>query len=116
MRGRRLAFWAAMQLLAVLAHLARRLLGALIPRLTPPAPASAKTASPPTAAPPSSPPRRLGKYDAQLIALAVARPGITVAQAAREIGVDATALYPVIRRLEQLGRLRKLGRELHPPR
>jgi transposase-like protein len=39
-----------------------------------------------------------------------------VAQAAREIGVDPTALYPVIRRLEQLGRLRKLGRELHPPR
>ncbi len=114
-RGRRLAFWAAMQLLTVLAHLARRLLGALIPR-TPSAPASAKTASLPTAAPPSSAPRRPGKYDAQLTALTVARPGITVAQAAREIGVDPTALYPAIRRLEQLGRLRKLGRELHPPR
>jgi len=49
------------------------------------------------------------RYDAPLIALVVARPGITVAQAAQEIGVDATALYPVIRRLEQHGRLRKLG-------
>ncbi len=105
-----------MQLLAAPAHLARRLLGSLIPRLTPSAPASAKTPSPPMAATPSPSARRPGKYDAQLIGLVVARPGLTVAQAAREIGVDATALYPVIRRLEQLGRLRKLGRELHPPR
>ncbi len=84
--------------------------------LTPSGPATAKELWPPTAVPPSSSPRRPGKYDAQLIALAEGRPGITVAQAAQQIGVDATALYPVIRRLEQHGRLRKLGRELHPPR
>ncbi len=45
-----------------------------------------------------------------------ARPGITVAQAAAELGVPATALYPVIRRLETRAALVKLGRELHPPR
>lgn len=104
-----------MQLLAAPAHLARRLLDSLITRLTPSAPASAKTASPPTATARSPAPRRPGKYDAQLIALVDGRAGITVAHAAQEIGVDATALYPVIRRLEQRGRLRKLGRELHPP-
>ncbi len=43
-----------------------------------------------------------------------AQPGITVAQAAAVIGVDATALYPVIRRLEPRGDLVKRGRELHP--
>jgi len=105
-----------MQLLTVPANLAGRLLGGLITWLTPSAPASAKEASPPTATARSPSARRPGKHDAPLIALVVARPGITVAQAAQEIGVDATALYPVIRRLEQRGRLRKLGRELHPPR
>jgi len=45
-----------------------------------------------------------------------ANPGLTVAQAAGELGVPATALYPVIRRLEARGALVKLGRELHPPR
>ncbi len=105
-----------MQLLTVPAHLARRFLDGLITWLKPSAPASAKEPSPSTATAQSPSARRPGKYDAQLIGLVVARPGLTVAQAAREIGVDATALYPVIRRLEQLGRLRKLGRELHPPR
>jgi len=37
-------------------------------------------------------------------------------QAAQELGVDATALYPPIRRLEAAGALVKLGRELHLPR
>ena len=59
---------------------------------------------------------RAGKYDEALTQLVARRPGVTVAQAAEELGVDATALYPPIRRLEAAGALVKLGRELHPPR
>lgn len=73
--------------------------------------------TPSTTAAPTKPGRgRQGKYDEALTQLVARRPGITVAQAAQELGVDATALYPPIRRLEAAGALVKLGRELHPPR
>jgi hypothetical protein len=42
------------------------------------------------------------------------RPGLTVRQAAQELGVDPTGLYPVVRRLEKRGDLRKNGRALEP--
>ncbi|MBA2716448.1 MAG: hypothetical protein H0U51_05235 [Propionibacteriales bacterium] len=59
---------------------------------------------------------RAGKYDVVLTQLVARRPGVTVTQAAEQLGVDATALYPPIRRLEAAGALVKRGRELHPPR
>ena len=41
-------------------------------------------------------------------------PGLTVAQLAAELGVDRTALYRVIRRLEADGRMVKRGATIHP--
>jgi hypothetical protein len=80
---------------------------------TRPAPVAAEA---PAASSPAPAASRAGKYDAALTAVVSVRPGITVAQAAAELGVPATALYPVIRRLETRAALVKLGRELHPPR
>ena len=94
------------------------------PPQTRPAPAPAPVAplsdTKPAATAPAAPgaakpARRVGKYDDRLAELAEEQPGILVVEAAKEIGVDATALYPVIRRLETQGRLVKRGRELHPP-
>ena len=55
-----------------------------------------------------------GQREQQMLALVRERPGITVAEVAAEIGVDATGLYRVVRRLEQRGTLRKRGRSLEP--
>ena len=49
-----------------------------------------------------------------VVAAVVERPGITVAEVGDGLGVDPTSLYRVIRRLEADGRLRKVGRTLHP--
>jgi hypothetical protein len=57
---------------------------------------------------------RPGQRGEQLIELVRARPGITVRDAGKELGVDPTGLYRVIHRLEQGGRLRKHGRGLEP--
>lgn len=57
---------------------------------------------------------RTGKRDQALIAAIARRPGLTVAQAAGELNVDPTALYPVIRRLEARKQLVKRGRVLQP--
>lgn len=62
---------------------------------------------------PASRAKRSGKHDQRLLDAVERRPGATVAQAAQEIGVHPTALYPVIRRLEARGQLLKRGRELH---
>jgi hypothetical protein len=43
-----------------------------------------------------------------------AQPGITVAQLGRELSVDRTALYRVVRRLQADGRLVKHGTSLRP--
>jgi hypothetical protein len=55
-----------------------------------------------------------GQRRDQLVALVRERPGITVAEAGKELGVDPTGLYRVVRRLEQRGELRKRGRNLEP--
>jgi hypothetical protein len=49
----------------------------------------------------------------QILAMAAEQPGITVAEIAKKMGVDATGLYRPLRRLEKEGRWRKQGRELH---
>lgn len=50
----------------------------------------------------------------QVLELIRRRPGITVADVARELGVDPTSLYRIVRRLEASGRIVKDGRRLHP--
>jgi hypothetical protein len=55
--------------------------------------------------------RTSGRRD-QLLAVVKARPGITVREAGRELGVDPTSLYRIVRRLERDGALEKRGREL----
>jgi DNA primase len=42
------------------------------------------------------------------------RPGITVSQIAKELGVDATGLYRPVRRLQQEGAISKQGAALQP--
>lgn len=99
-----------------LTYVAKRLglVGRVAERSPAGAPAATATASPPVRVTPSAA-RRPGKYEQPLIALAAARPGVTVAEAATELGVSATALYPTLRRLEERGELVKRGRGLHPP-
>lgn len=105
--------------LTTLALLPARLLAAALQRLAPagarppmPAPAERSPTEPATITAPRA--SRAGKYDEPLLTLIATRPGITVAQAAEELGVPATALYPTIRRLQPAGQLVKRGRELHP--
>jgi hypothetical protein len=55
-----------------------------------------------------------GERGAQLLTLVQKRPGITVAEAGKELGVDPTGLYRVVKTLEQNGQVRKNGRALDP--
>jgi hypothetical protein len=55
-----------------------------------------------------------GQRAEQLMALVRARPGVTVREAAAELGVDPTSLYRIVHRLEQRGELSKNGRSLEP--
>ena len=55
-----------------------------------------------------------GQRTEQLLALVRERPGVTVREAGRELGVDPTSLYRVVRRLEERGEVRKNGRQLEP--
>src|SRR3954470_9019717 len=55
---------------------------------------------------------RPGQRGEQLIELVRSRPGITIRDAGKELGVDPTGLYRVVHRLEQRGELRKNGRGL----
>lgn len=57
---------------------------------------------------------RVGKYDQALFEVVTQQPGVTVAEAAARLGVHPTALYPVIRRLQDRHQLNKTGRQLHP--
>ena len=59
---------------------------------------------------------RPGQRSEQLVALVKANPGITVREAAGELGVDPTSLYRVVRRLEESGALRKTGLKLEAVR
>jgi CRP-like cAMP-binding protein len=80
------------------------------------APASAAAASTAARKPRSS--RRSnaapGQRGEQLLALVRERPGVTVAEAGKALGVDPTGLYRVVSRLEARGELRKNGRSLEP--
>jgi hypothetical protein len=53
-----------------------------------------------------------GERERQLLELVGARPGIKVSEIAPELGVDATGLYAIVRRLHQRGRLSKDGQQL----
>jgi len=78
---------------------------------TPAKPRAASTTRANSGAPPI---RRDGRRE-QLLALVVDQPGITVAQAGKQFGInDATGLYRVARRLQDEGLVRKRGAELHP--
>ncbi len=77
-------------------------------------PAKPKAASTARASSGATRARTGGRRD-QLLALVVAKPGITLAQAAKQFGLkDATGLYAVARRLQIDGLVRKSGVELHP--
>jgi predicted ArsR family transcriptional regulator len=53
-----------------------------------------------------------GQRGEQLLALVRERPGVTVAEAGKELGVDPTGLYRLVHRLGQGGQVRKTGRGL----
>ncbi len=77
-------------------------------------PATPKATSTPRASS-SAPQARTGGRRDQLLALVVAEPGITLAQAAKQFGLkDATGLYAIARHLQADGLVRKNGVELHP--
>jgi len=58
--------------------------------------------------------RAPGQRDEQLLELVRTRPGITVAEAGKALGVDPTGLYRVVQRLQERGDLVKNGRALQP--
>jgi hypothetical protein len=55
-----------------------------------------------------------GHRHRQLLSLVRERPGVTVREAAAEIGVDPTSLYRIVRRLVSDGDIEKRSRSLHP--
>lgn len=55
-----------------------------------------------------------GSRQADVLRLVTARPGITVPELGRELSVDPTGLYQIVRRLEGRGELRKVGPRLEP--
>lgn len=57
---------------------------------------------------------RRGQRDEDVLALVKQRPGLTVRDAAGELGIDPTGLYRVVHRLEQQGAIKKRGRQLQP--
>lgn len=57
---------------------------------------------------------RGGDRQKQVLSLIDSRPGVTVAELAKQISVARTSLYPVVRRLEESGQIRKDGTGLHP--
>jgi winged helix-turn-helix DNA-binding protein len=74
--------------------------------------ATGKTAA--QAAKPTSNGRTTGKHDQQIVRLVKDQPGITIAQVGKQLGVDPTGLYRVVRRLEATGQLSKEGTGLKP--
>jgi hypothetical protein len=55
-----------------------------------------------------------GSRQQDVLRLVGERPGISVPELGRELGVDPTGLYQIVRRLEGRGLVRKEGRELRP--
>lgn len=98
-------------------ELAKRVIGAAA-QLAPSPTATSSNSAPasPQATTAGQRSERTGKYDEELIALVRRRPGTTVAEAAQELKLHPTALYPVIRRLETRRQIQKIGRGLQPAR
>jgi Winged helix-turn-helix DNA-binding len=57
---------------------------------------------------------RPGQRHGDVLRLVGENPGITVREIGERLGVDATGLYRVVKRLTEEGRLRKDGPRLHP--
>ena len=57
---------------------------------------------------------RTSRRQQDVLRLVKERPGITVGEIAKELGVDATDLYRPVRKLEQDGAIIKLGVALQP--
>jgi DNA primase len=55
-----------------------------------------------------------GSRQDDVLRLVTQRPGITVPELGRELNVDPTGLYQIVRRLEGRGELRKVGPRLEP--
>jgi hypothetical protein len=55
---------------------------------------------------------RPGEREQQLLRLVTKRPGTTVPEIAKDLNVDATGLYGIVKRLEKKGQLRKDGMQL----
>jgi Winged helix-turn-helix DNA-binding len=55
-----------------------------------------------------------GQRQQQMLELVNARPGITVREIGKQLGVDPTSLYRIVRVLEQEGRIKKDGSGLQP--
>jgi hypothetical protein len=55
-----------------------------------------------------------GSRQADVLRLVTERPGITVPELGRELSVDPTGLYQIVRRLEGRGEIRKVGPRLEP--
>src|SRR5689334_9062681 len=55
-----------------------------------------------------------GSRQQDVVRLVNERPGISVPQLGKELGVDPTGLYQIVRRLEGQGVITKQGRELRP--
>jgi hypothetical protein len=55
-----------------------------------------------------------GSRQQDVLRLVGERPGISVPELGKELGVDPTGLYQIVRRLEGRGAIRKDGRELRP--
>jgi predicted HTH transcriptional regulator len=86
---------------------------------------TAKTSAAPTQAPRVRSPRssgdkgrpgsnRTSRRQQDVLRLVNQRPGITVSQIAKELGVDATGLYRPVHKLEQQGAITKQGAALQP--
>ena len=57
---------------------------------------------------------RTSRRQQDVLRLVKQRPGITVSEIAKELGVDATGLYRPVRKLEQDGAIIKRGVALQP--
>jgi hypothetical protein len=55
-----------------------------------------------------------GSRQQDVLRLVTERPGITVPELGRELSVDPTGLYQIVRRLEGRGEIRKVGPRLEP--
>ena len=55
-----------------------------------------------------------GSRQQDVLRLVNERPGISVPELGKELGVDPTGLYQIVRRLEGRGAIRKDGRQLQP--